>query len=123
MLLPFEGMGVDTVWELQLPKAANPFDYRAIADVLLTIEYTALSNPEYRQQVIKRLDQKVSGERLFSVRYQFADVWYQLNNADAIREPQQRMVASFSSRRDDFSPHVEELNIQHVTLHVARRDG
>ena len=36
LLLPFEGMGVDTVWQLELPKAANPFDYRTIADVLLT---------------------------------------------------------------------------------------
>ena len=33
MLLPFESMGVDTMWELQMPKAANPFDYRTVADV------------------------------------------------------------------------------------------
>jgi hypothetical protein len=123
MLLPFEGMGVDTFWDLQLPKAANPFDYRAIADVLVTIEYTALSSPAYRQQVIKQLDQTASGERLFSVRYQFADVWYELNNADAIKDPQRRMVANFSTRREDFPPHVEDLRIQHLTLHVARRDG
>ena len=123
MLLPFEGMGVDTSWELQLPKAANPFDYRAIADVLLTIEYTALSSPAYRQQVIKQLDRSVSGERMFSLRDQFADVWYELNNADAHEGRQRRMVASFSTRREDFPPHVEDLRIQHVTLHVARRDG
>jgi hypothetical protein len=35
MLLPFEGNGVDTVWEFRMPKAANPFDYRTIADVQL----------------------------------------------------------------------------------------
>jgi hypothetical protein len=34
-------MGVDTVWQLELPKAANPFNFNAIADVLLTIEYRA----------------------------------------------------------------------------------
>jgi hypothetical protein len=90
---------------------------------LLTIEYTALSSPAYRQQVIKQLDQTASGERLFSVRYQFADVWYELNNADAIKDPQRRMVANFSTRREDFPPHVEDLRIQHLTLHVARRDG
>ena len=27
LLLPFEGSGVDTTWELQLPPAANPFDF------------------------------------------------------------------------------------------------
>ena len=32
MLRPFESMGVDTHWELQLPKAANPFDFRTIAE-------------------------------------------------------------------------------------------
>ena len=55
MLLPFEGLGVDTTWELRMPKAANPFDYRTIADVLLTIEYTALNSFDYCQQVIQTL--------------------------------------------------------------------
>lgn len=49
MLLPFESMGVDTNWERQLPKAANPFDYRTISDVLFTVEYTALHDFSYRQ--------------------------------------------------------------------------
>jgi len=35
--MPFESMGVDTTWEFQMPKAANQFDYRTIADVLFTI--------------------------------------------------------------------------------------
>ena len=33
MLLPFESGGVDTTWELQLPPAANPFDFSSIVDV------------------------------------------------------------------------------------------
>jgi hypothetical protein len=122
LLLPFEGMGVDTSWDLQLPKAANPFDYRAIADILLTIEYTALSSPVYRQQVIKQLDRSISGDRMFSFREQFADSWYELNNADALEDVGRRMVANFSTRREDFPPHIEDLRIQHVTLHVARQD-
>jgi hypothetical protein len=123
LLLPFEGMGVDTFWELQLPKAANPFDYRAIADVLLTIEYTALSSPAYRQQVIRQLDRGISGDRLFSLREQFADSWYELNNADTVEDVQRRMIATFSTRRQDFPPHIENLTIERVTLRVARRDG
>lgn len=123
LLLPFEGMGVDTSWDLQLPKAANPFDYRAIADVLLTLEYTALSNPIYRRQVIKQLDRKISGDRIFSFREQFSDSWYELNNADALEDAGRRMVANFSTQRDDFPPHIEDLHVQHVTLRVARKDG
>jgi hypothetical protein len=32
MLLPFEALGVDTVWEFRMPRAANWFDYSTIAD-------------------------------------------------------------------------------------------
>jgi hypothetical protein len=71
MLRPFEGMGVDTTWQLELPKAANPFDYRSIADVLLTIEYTVLDNREYREDVVRSLDATFSGDRSFSVRNEF----------------------------------------------------
>ena len=45
MLLPFEGLGVDTTWEFRMPRPANPFDYRAIADVLVTIVYTRVQQP------------------------------------------------------------------------------
>jgi hypothetical protein len=48
MLRPFEGSGVDTIWEFQMPRAANQFDYQTIADVLLTTEYTALNSFHYR---------------------------------------------------------------------------
>jgi Tc toxin complex TcA C-terminal TcB-binding domain len=122
MLLPFEGMGVETFWELQLPKAANPFDYRTIPDVLLTIDYTALSSPLYRDQVIRRLGRTASGDRIFSFRQQFADAWYELNNADAI-DPQRRMVARFSTRVEDFPPHIQTARIQHLSFLVARKDG
>ena len=40
LLLPFEGLGVDTAWEFILPESANPFDFTTIADVLVTIDYT-----------------------------------------------------------------------------------
>src|SRR3712207_7641482 len=48
-------------------KAANPFDFRTIADVMLTIEYTALHSFEYRQQVVERLDSRVTGVRPISL--------------------------------------------------------
>jgi hypothetical protein len=80
MLLPFEGMGVDTTWELQMPKAPNPFDYRTIADVLITLEYTALQSLTYRQQVIQQLNDAISAERAYSMREQFADQWCDLHN-------------------------------------------
>jgi hypothetical protein len=120
MLMPFESMGVDTSWEFQMPKAANPFDYSTIADVLVTIEYTALNSLDYRQQVIKTLDPKISGDRSFSFRNQFADQWYSLHNPDQADNP---MVVKFDTEREDFPPNIEGLKIEQVLLYFSRKDG
>ena len=117
MLLPFESMGVDTNWELQLPKAANPFDFRTIADVLFTVEYTALQDFTYRQQVIQQMDGRVSAERVFSIRDRFADQWYALHNPERATAP---MTVKFNLTSDDFPPNVEDVRIQQVFFAVAR---
>ncbi|ASC73433.1 hypothetical protein XM38_044000 [Halomicronema hongdechloris C2206] len=120
MLLPFEGMGVDTLWELRLPKAANRFDFSTIADVLFTIEYTALDSFDYRQQVIQELGDRFSGDRAFSFRNDFADQWYDLNNPDCTATP---MAVRFELQRSDFPPNLDNLKIQHVLLYFVRKDG
>jgi Tc toxin complex TcA C-terminal TcB-binding domain/Concanavalin A-like lectin/glucanases superfamily/ABC toxin N-terminal region/Bacterial Ig domain len=117
MLLPFESMGVDTLWEFQMPRAANPFDFRTIADVLVTIEYTALNSYEYRQQVLKMLDPKLSGERSFSFRNQFADAWYDLHNPEQSATP---MAVKFKTWREDFPPNLDDLKIEQVLLFFSR---
>jgi hypothetical protein len=120
LLLPFESMGVDTTWELQMPRAANPFDYRTIADVVFTVEYTALQSFTYRQQVIQELDDTVSAERAFSVRDQFADQWYALHNPTQASSP---MTIRFTLARQDFPPHLADVRIQHVLLAIVRAPG
>ncbi len=120
MLLPFEGLGVDTSWELRMPKASNRFDYTTIADVLLTIEYTALDSFDYRQQLIPQLDNRVSADRPFSFRHQMADQWYHLHNPGQSKTP---MTVTFRTRREDFPPHIENIKIQHVVLYFGHAPG
>lgn len=120
LILPFEHMGVDTVWNLEMAKAANPFDYRTIADVLLTVEYTALSSFEYRQNVIQQLDRAVIADRAYSFRDQFADQWYDLHNPDGTATP---MSVSFSTTPGDFSPNVERLAAEQVALYFVQAEG
>ncbi|MGA9772842.1 MAG: neuraminidase-like domain-containing protein [Blastocatellia bacterium] len=120
LLLPFEFMGVDTVWNLEMPKAANPFDYRTIADVLLTIDYTALNSLDYRRQVIQQLDRTISADRVYSFRNQFADQWYDLHNPEQTATP---MTVSFSTTREDFPSNVEQLTIGQVALYFVLADG
>ena len=66
-------MGVDANWELQLPKAANRFNFDTIADVIFTLEYTALHSADYRQQVIQEIDRSFKAERAYSIRKDFPD--------------------------------------------------
>jgi hypothetical protein len=120
MLLPFESLGVDTSWEFRMPKAANQFDYSTIADVLLTLEYTALNSYDYQQQVVQTLNPNLSADRPFSFRRQFSDAWYDLHNPDQTATP---LTVSFETRRADFPPNLERLKIDQVTLYFARKTG
>lgn len=123
LLLPFEGLGVATDWIFELPRAANYFDYRTIADVLITIDYTALESPVYRQDIIQKLDTTISLDRSFSFRHQFADAWYDLNNPDLIHDPQKPMAVTFATGNEDFPPNLGDLRIEHVSLFLARKSG
>lgn len=116
LLLPFEGSGVEMSWEFNMPKAANSFDYRTIADVLITLEYTALYSFDYRQQVIQSLKPTVTAERPFSFRNQFADQWYDLHNPEQTSTP---MTVRVTTVRADFPPNIEALKIQHVLLYFV----
>jgi hypothetical protein len=122
MLAPFEKIGVDTTWQLRLPRAANPFDFGSIADVLMTIDYTALHSYDYQEQVLQRLNRRVSARRGWSFRNQFADAWYDLQNPVLTPTP---MTVRFSTLGEDFPPNIDaqSLLIQDIALHFVREDG
>ena len=85
LILPFEGLGVDTSWQLSLPRAANPFDYSTIADVIVTIDHTALIDYGYRARVIDALNASRArgGDVVCSLARDFPDAWYTVNNPAA----------------------------------------
>jgi hypothetical protein len=103
-----------------MPKAANPFDYRTLADVLILLDYTARDSFDYRRQVVQTLSPNLSADRPFSFRHQFADQWYDLHNPDQTATP---MTVVFRTVRRDFPPNLDDLRIQHVVLHVAWASG
>lgn len=120
MFLPFESTGVAASWEFNLPKPANALDFNTIADVLVTIDYTALDSPIYREQVIKNMDPSIEAERPFSFRQQFADAWYDLHHPEQTANP---MTVTFQTRREDFPANVQDLSISHVTLYFAHKQN
>ncbi len=46
LLRLFENNGVATMWQLELPRGTNDFDYRSIFDVLLVLNYDAFFDPD-----------------------------------------------------------------------------
>jgi hypothetical protein len=97
----------------------NLIDFRTIADVLITLEYTALYSVDYRQQVIQSLRPTVNADRPFSFSNQFADQWYDLHNPEQTSTP---MTVRFTTLGVglDFPPNLEALKIQHVQLYFVR---
>jgi hypothetical protein len=122
LLNPFEAAGVDTTWELQMPKAANPFDYGSIADVQITVDYTALHHPDYRSQVIERLNANLgrSGDRSFALRRDFPDAWYALLNPSA--EATAR-TARFTVDPSDVPSNLNDVTVTQVALYLVPGDS
>ncbi len=116
----FSNTGFATRWQLQIPKAANSFNYNSMATVLFTVDMTALHSYDYERQVIESLDRTVGLDRAFDFRQVFADPWYDLNNPDQTDTP---MVVRFETRRSDFPSNLTNLTIQHIVLYVVRKDG
>jgi hypothetical protein len=123
LLLPFEGLGVDTSWEFQMPRAANFINYDAIADVLLTIEYTAFSDAVYRDQVIQRLNRNFTADRAISFQEVLSDQWYDLHNPEQIEPAARRFRAEFSTVSPDFPLNLESLRISNLVVYFVPKDG
>lgn len=117
--LPFEGTGVDTQWRLELPRASNPFDFRSIADVLITFEYTALDSPDYRMQLVQTLPQTVQGVRAFSFRNELADAWRSFARPRPAVKTGDPLQGSFDVQRADFPPHFAKLRIDRLSFYIS----
>lgn len=90
--LPFEGSGVISEWQLELP--ANPskkepyqFDYDTISDIILHIRYTAREGGSVlRKGAMDNLSmligeaQAAGSMRLFSIRHEFPTEWAKFQN-------------------------------------------
>lgn len=116
LLYPFEGTGVDTSWTLELPPAGNPFDFDTLMDVMVSIDYTALHSVDLRERVAKTLPRRVVSARVFSVKRDLPDVWYELANCNAT-DIALRLSAA------QFPPGLSGLRVQDIALAARTVDG
>ena len=119
-LNPFEGHGVETQWEFRMEKAANPFDFGSIADVLVTIEYEAMNSFSYRQKVVQQLNGELtSGALAISFKNNLPDQWFDLHHPEQLADPYK---ISFTIAERDLAPNVTGTRkVSAVTLFVVMK--
>jgi peptidoglycan hydrolase-like protein with peptidoglycan-binding domain len=89
--LPFEGEGVESLWQLEINKDYAGFDIHTLSDAVLHIRYTAREGGETLKQAakthlteaLKSTFTTVDGKpqpltRLFSLRHEFPEAWNEL---------------------------------------------
>jgi hypothetical protein len=91
--LPYEGGGVISEWNLELPTEARQFDYNSISDIILTIRYTArnATNAAFKTAVNTKIKEAIEASidllnnngglfRLLSMKNDFPDVFFQMKS-------------------------------------------
>ena len=119
-LLPFEGLGVETDWLLEMPAASNPFDYSTIADVYVTIDYTALHNDVYAGMVRQALGNTEHRDLSMHFRTQYPDEWYHLHNDPVDSDGNKIMDVSLSPENlpQEFDA-SQGISVRHVAVLLA----
>lgn len=116
LMNPFEGSGVHSRWQLKMSKAANHFDFATIADIILTIDYTALSSYDYEKQVQNQLATDFKSQRAFSFRNEFSDAFYQWTHPDEFSGTDGIVSVNISAL--DFPANLADVKIRELKFYV-----
>ena len=120
-LNPFEGTGVDTQWEFRMEKAANPFDFGSIADVLITIEYEAMNSFLWRNTVVQRLNiEPATAALAISMKNNLPDQWFDLHNPEQTETP---YAVSFRIGERDLVPNLTAPKTTGISMYFIMKDG
>ena len=106
ILKPFEGYGLSGIYELELPKYANSFDYNSIVDVIISIQFSAYYDSELQAAIENAMcnepDLSKNGDLLgISIANEFPDEFYYFQNpTEGI--PETARTISFNLVKDFF---------------------
>ncbi|MHB9147286.1 MAG: Tc toxin subunit A-related protein [Candidatus Amoebophilus sp.] len=74
--LPFEGTGVVSSWRLDMPKPYNAINFDSITDVIIRLQYTALSGGSVFQATVEQNLGDFKGNQLLMMAQEYASAWY-----------------------------------------------
>ena len=122
--LPFEGAGVISTWQIQLPQDCNAFDFETISDLVMNLKYTARDGGDALRAVARQAAAQ-SGQsdllRFFSLKHEFPTEWYKfLHPADTDSSQNMQMVLGIE--RFPFQYRGKKINFSQVDLLLKFRD-
>ena len=117
--LPFEGAGVDSIWNLQLPSKLRSFNYNTISDVIFHVSYTAEYDGTLRAEVEENIEANINAlnsngglVKVMSLKHEFPNEWYQ-----AIAE-NEAMEITLTENHFSYFTQSGNLSLQEVALEV-----
>jgi len=116
--LPFEYYGAISRWRIELPPENNFFDFDALSDVILNLNYTAREGGDLLRRAANEVAQckVVRGWSLFDVVHEFPDAWRQLRTAAPDCEGDRQLRIRLSRRMFPYIPCHRELEVNHLAL-------
>jgi hypothetical protein len=88
-----------------------------VADVLITLDYSALESADYARQVVQQLGTKRRQVVALSLRNRFADQWYDLHHADELA-PADQYRAVLTLTPGDLPRALRQVTVSQVSLFV-----
>jgi hypothetical protein len=128
-LNPFEGQGVAAQWVFEMHKYANKINYNTITDIQILIDYTALDDTIYRQEVINRLPTTQTGMRPYSFCAEFFDACFHLKDGTrsiGMIETNDGTTGAHTlvlhTRESDFSPNQKNRRLKEIVVYFRSKD-
>lgn len=132
--LPFEGAGAISTWQLKLNKSFSTFDYSTISDVIIHISYTAREGGDaLRAAVLHTFDKRVNAMalagrrsglyRLFDLKREFPDQWYQFLNPASSTDDQALVLTGLISRLPYFTQGFSQIKVKTIEFAAKMIDS
>ena len=118
--LPFEGRGVISTWQIDLPRESNQFDFNTISDVVLHLKYTARDGGEILKKNATPVSPQ-SGFRLFSAKHEFPSEWHHFLNPSETED--QSMALNLTAERFPMQKPGWKIKIAALDLYLSVNDN
>jgi hypothetical protein len=130
--LPFEGAGVISRWQLEMPYDFRQFDYDSISDVILHVNYTAREGggalgAAATQHLLDGINALVTGvdapgmHQPFSARHEFPTEFHRFLHPPA-ESDQQTMTLNFAQKRFPYMFKGRSIAVDQVHIFVRLAD-